>query len=90
MKISRRQLRRIIREEHARNRARIRRGRAHAAHSTMLDEGWFSGALKGLVRAVPGFGDMAADAHTSSILDDLDEKLTDIVRRIEALERRGR
>lgn len=75
MKITKRQLRRIIQEE--------------CGHTITLDEGWFSGALKGLARAIPG-GSIAADAHTSSVIDDIDERLLGMEKRLAALERRSR
>tara|TARA_Y100000034_G_scaffold119991_1_gene162343 strand:- start:467 stop:733 length:267 start_codon:yes stop_codon:yes gene_type:complete len=85
MKITKRQLRRIIREEALKGRIHARRRHAGRGRET-FEEGIFGGALKGLIRAIPGVGDIAADAHTSSVIDALDEKLTDIVTRLEALE----
>ena len=51
-----------------------------------IHEGIFGGALKGLLRSIPGVGNMAADAHTSKVLDAIDKKLTQMDLRIKALE----
>ena len=90
MRITRRQLRRIIREECAKSDVGLHRRRVHDEYSIALEEGVFSGALKGLMRAIPGVGNVAADAHTSTVLDALDRRLTNMLKRIEALERRAR
>ena len=55
-------------------------------HPELLEEGIFSGALKGLFRSIPGLGNIAADAHTSSVIDGLDDKLTKMDQRIGRLE----
>lgn len=85
MKITHRQLRQIIKEELTRS-----------SDKRNINEGIFGGALKGMVRKIPGVGDSIADAHTSSALDELDEKLTEMVdklkdhgERIAALESGG-
>ena len=54
----------------------------------IIEEGWFSGGLKGLLRTLVPGGNIAADAHTSEVLEALDKKLTDMENRIAALERR--
>ena len=90
MKITKRQLRTLIREVCLKNEVNLRHRRLYNECSITLEEGVFSGALKGLMRAIPGVGNVAADAHTSTVLDALDRRLTNMLKRIEALERRAR
>jgi hypothetical protein len=77
MKITKNELRRIIKEE-----------LLDYTNGHNLDEGLFGGALKGMVRKIPGVGDSIADADTSMALDDLDEKLTEMVEKLEELGKR--
>ena len=76
MKITKRQLRRIIREE-------LRR-------SELIQEGWFTAGMKGILRAVPIVGDIGADAWTESnisgIAEQMDKKFQEFEKRLEALE----
>lgn len=76
MKITEQKLRHLIREYYRNN------------PDELINEGIFGGALKGLVRKIPGVGDSIADAHTSSALDELDENLTKMVEKIKDLEKR--
>ena len=73
MKLTEKQLRRLIRE-------------AILENQRELNEGIFGGALKGLFRSIPGVGNIAADAHTSRTFDKLDKKLTSMDKRIRNLE----
>ena len=79
MKITKRQLRRIIREE-------LRR-------SEVMREGWFTAGMKGILRAVPVVGDIGADAWTESnisgIAEKMDQKIMDLEKRVETLEQRA-
>ena len=93
MKISKMQLKKIVNEQLVATSNKKHRllNESHdvpGLESAPLQEGWLSGGLKGLLRSVPGLGNIAADGHTSAILDELDAKLNNIVKRLEALEQR--
>ena len=57
-------------------------------NNNSLHEGIFSGALKGLARNIPFAGNIAADAHTSTVLDKLDSKISNIERRLTLIEKK--
>ena len=75
MKITEDKLRKIVRQVLLENRDEI------------LSEGWFTGALKGMARALP-FGNEIVDARAEQLMEQLGEKIEDIDQRLKKLESR--
>ena len=50
-----------------------------------LEEGWFTGALKGMARSLP-FGNEFVDARAEQLMEKLGEKIEDIDKRLKNIE----